>query len=78
MDSTVPPLKKVLAKLPWFDELTAEHSDDLLDRLQELMFEGSTRDDYESLLIRFAEVAHTDAKWGRFAVLRENGLCTPD
>lgn len=77
MDSTFPPLKKVLDKLPWFGDLTSQHCDELLTHVQELMFEGSSRDEYEALLVRFAEVAHVDAKWERLELLRENGLSAP-
>lgn len=77
MDDTLPPLKKVLAKLPWFGDLTSQHREQLLSGVQGLMVEGSTRDEYEALLVRFAVVAHTDAKWGRLELLRERGLFAP-
>jgi hypothetical protein len=70
----VPPLDTVLEKLPWFRDLTRLHRDEMLDEVQSHLKIDTTRDEYASLLERWAGVAHGDAKWTRFELLRESGL----
>lgn len=74
MDTSLPPLDTVLQKLPWFRDLTRPHRDEMLGDVQSHLKIDTTRDQYASLLERWAWVAHGDAKWTRFEMLRESGL----
>ena len=74
MDASLPPLDTVLEKLPWFRDLTRPHRDEMLDEVQSYLKIDTKREQYASLLERWAWVAHRDAKWTRFELLRESGL----
>lgn len=74
MKNELPPLADVLAKLPWFYDLTSANRSRLLDEVNERLVSDSTREQFESVLDRWAVTAHVDAKWSRFEVLRESGL----
>ncbi len=74
MDASLPPLDTVLEKLPWFGNLTRQHRHEMLDEVQSYLKIDTTRDEYASLLERWAWIAHGDAKWTRFEMLRESGL----
>jgi hypothetical protein len=77
MDSTLPSLETVLSKLPWYGDLTEEHRDDLSSSVEELMADGSTRGQYEALLVHFGSIAQVDARWARFDLLRESSHFAP-
>ena len=74
MKDELPPLADVLAKLPWFYDLTSANRSRLLDEVTERLVIDSTREEFESVLDRWSLTAHVDAKWSRFEVLRESGL----
>ena len=74
MKDELPPLTGVLAKLPWFYDLTSANRNRLLDEVTERLATNSTREEFESVLDRWSLTAHIDAKWSRPEVLRESGL----
>ncbi len=74
MKDELPPLADVLAKLPWFYDLTSVNRSRLLDEVTERLVINSTREEFESVLDRWSLTAHVDAKWSRLEVLRESGL----
>ena len=74
MDRQLAPLDEVLGKLPWFGDLTAHHREQLLRRVRAALHQGTAREQYAALLQRWVTVAHRDAKWSRFELLRESGL----
>ncbi len=74
--SRLPALQSVLAKLPWYDDLAPPHRGEMLEEVTLLMVAGTTRDIYAQSLERWAEVAHVDMKWARFALLRASGTLT--
>ena len=74
MKDELPPLTDVLAKLPWFYDLTSANRNRLLDEVTERLATNSTREEFESVLDRWSLTAHIDAKWSRLEVLRESGL----
>ena len=74
MDASLPPLDTVLGKLPWFRDLTRPHREEMLGDVQSHLKIDTTREEYASLLERWARIAHGDAKWTRFELLRESGL----
>ena len=74
MKDELPPLADVLAKLPWFYDLTSANRSRLLDEVTERLVINSTREEFESVLDRWSLTANVDAKWSRFEVLRESGL----
>jgi len=74
MDSTVPPLSDVLGRLPWYGQLTEEHRSDMLAEFSDQLLMNTSRDEFTRRLRAWADVAHFDAKWSRFELLRESGL----
>lgn len=74
MDGQLAPLEDVLGKLPWFGDLSARHRDELLSDVQAHLNDSTTREAYAALLEKWARIAHRDAKWNRFELLRESGL----
>ena len=74
MSGELPPVTDVLAKLPWFHDLTATHQSELIDQIAGRLTTDSTREDYETILARWAGVAHGDAKRTRLELLRQSGL----
>ena len=74
MDRVLPPLEDVLGKLPWYVDLTQQHRGDLLFEVQSRLGGNASREEYAELLEQWALVAHRDAKWARFELLRESGL----
>ena len=74
MEQELPPLQEVLGKLPWFADLSGEHRSELLGEVTERLVVETSRDEFTALLIRWADVAHYDAKWRRFAQLCESGI----
>ena len=74
MDRVLPPLEDVLGKLPWYADLTQQHRGDLLAEVQSRLGDNASREEYAGLLEQWALVAHVDAKWARFELLRESGL----
>ena len=72
--STIPQL---LARLPWFRDLSADHRRELVEQVQARMALETSRDHYAALLGRWSEVAHVDQKWARYKLLRESGLLSP-
>ena len=77
MEQELPPLQNVLGKLPWFADLTTEHRGELLGEITERLVVETSRDEFTALLIRWADVAHHDAKWRRLAQLRATGILKP-
>jgi hypothetical protein len=77
MEQELPPLQTVLGKLPWFGDLSREHRSELLAEVTERLVVETSRDEFTRLLLRWASVAHDDAKWRRFFQLRETGILEP-
>ncbi len=73
-----PPIDELLARLPWFRELTIQHRREMVDEISARMTYETTREHYAALLEKWAELAHVDQKWARFEVLREAGLLSPN
>ncbi len=71
---TPPPLDDVLSKLPWFADLTWDHRERMIEDVSERLIGDTTRDQFTDLLLYWASVAHTDAKWMRLEMLRESGM----
>ncbi len=71
-----PELHEVLRRLPWFRDLSRSHRTQMLTEV-ELVIAEATRDEFSTLLHRWSDVAHTDLKWSRFALLIESGLLDP-
>lgn len=74
MHNDGPPVIDLLTKLPWFRDLTEEHRSQMVAEITSTMRHATTREQYATLLEIWADVAHADAKWARFALLRESGL----
>ena len=74
MDRELAPLEDVLAKLPWFGDLSALHRDELLREVQAHLNDSTTREQYAVLLEKWGGIAHRGAKWSRLDLLRERGL----
>jgi hypothetical protein len=74
MDREMAPLEEVLAKLPWWDDLSAPHRDELLNEVRAHLTDSTTREQYALLLESWGAIAHGDAKWSRLALMRERGL----
>ena len=77
MEQELPPLHEVLGKLPWFADLSSEHRSTLLGEVTERLVVETSRDEFTALLIRWADVAHADAKWRRLVQLRDSGILQP-
>ena len=74
MEPNVPPLSDVLGRLPWYAQLTEEHRADMLSEFSEQLLLSTSRDEFTRRLRAWADIAHLDAKWSRFQLLRESGL----
>ncbi|HJM75285.1 MAG TPA: hypothetical protein QGI71_05415 [Dehalococcoidia bacterium] len=70
----LPELEPILDKLPWYGDLQPGHRGEMLGEVEELMAAGTTRDLYEELLERWADIAHIDLKRARFELLRASGI----
>ncbi|MSQ42480.1 MAG: hypothetical protein EXR65_05535 [Dehalococcoidia bacterium] len=73
-DPELPPLMDVLDRLPWFGDLTRQHRGELLAEVSDRLLVEGSREEFTALLVRWAAVAHSDAKWARLALLRHSGL----
>ena len=73
----LPGLHEVLARLPWFRDLSQNHRTDMLADIVERLVVNSSRDEFAALLVRWSDVAYTDVKWARLELLRESGLLEP-
>ena len=74
---TPPPLDNVLAKLPWFTDLTWDHREHMIEDVSERLISDTTRDQFTDLLLYWAGIAHDDLKWSRLRMLRESGTLVP-
>jgi len=61
-----PELEPILAKLPWCGEMLAA--------VEALMSARTTRDHYEELLERWADIAPIDLKRAKFELFRASGI----
>ena len=73
-----PPIDELLGRLPWFRELSSAHRREMIEEITSQMSQETTREHYALLLEKWADRAHVDQKWARFAVLREAGLLAPN
>lgn len=72
--SGLPELEPILAKLPWYGDLMPDHRGEMLCEVERLMAAGTTRDRYQALLERWADIAHVDLKRAKFELLRASGI----
>ena len=73
-EGRLPELEPILVKLPWYGDLVPDHRGEMLNEVELMMTAGTTRDVYEKLLRRWAEVAHVDLKRAKFELLRASGI----
>jgi hypothetical protein len=78
MGSTPRSLPDILDRLPWFEDLTEEHQAELLNITADHIAVGSPLSEFVDVLLHWSEVAHADAKWARFDMLRETGILSRD
>lgn len=78
MEPNVPPLTDVLGRLPWYPQLTEKHRADMLAEFSDQLLMNTSRDEFTRRLRAWADIAHFDAKWSRFQLLRESGLLPAD
>ncbi len=72
-----PPLVDVLQRLPWFRDLSREHRAQLLDEVTERLVVGASREEFTTILLEWARIAHSDTKWARLELLQQSGLLRP-
>ena len=77
METELPRLTDLLGRLPWFDDLTDRHRDELLAEVTTRLISDGPEDDFRTLLEQWEHVAHVDAKWSRFTLLKHSGLLDP-
>lgn len=74
MEPNVPPLSDVLGRLSRYAQLTEEHRADMLAEFSDQLLMNTSREEFTRRLRAWADIAHFDAKWSRFQLLRESGL----
>lgn len=72
-----PPLVDVLGRLPWFRDLSRDHRAQMLEDVSRRLVQDATREEFTSILLEWARIAHTDTKWARLELLRDSGLLMP-
>ncbi|RLT35458.1 MAG: hypothetical protein DWI58_19550 [Chloroflexi bacterium] len=72
-----PPLVDVLARLPWFRDLSRDHRAKMLEDVAARLAIESSREEFTEVLIEWSRVAHHDTKWARLELLRNSGLLHP-
>lgn len=77
MDGEPPSIDHLLGRLPWFGDLTREHRGEMLSDLAARLVVETTRDEFIEMLETWQTVAHMDAKWSRFGLLRMSGVLEP-
>ena len=78
MGTTPRSLPDILDRLPWFDDLSEDHQIELIDVTADHIAIGSPLSEFVDVLLHWSEVAHADAKWTRFAMLRETDILSED
>ena len=71
-------LPDILDRLPWFEDLTEDHQVELMNVTADHIALGSPLSEFVDVLLHWSEVAHGDAKWTRFGMLRETGILSED
>ena len=69
-----PPLVDVLARLPWFRDLSRDHRAKMLEDVAARLAVESSREEFTDVLLDWARIAHSDTKWARLQLLRDSGL----
>lgn len=77
METELPRLTDLLGRLPWFDDLTDRHRGEMLAEVAARLIADEADDDFRALLEQWEQVAHVDAKWTRYRLLRHSGLLEP-
>lgn len=72
-----PPLVDILGRLPWFRDLSRAHREQMLEEVGERLVVDASREEFTGMLLRWAQVAHSDTKWARLELLRDSGLLDP-
>ena len=69
-----PPLADVLGRLPWFRDLSRDHRAQMLDEVAARLAVDASREEFTTMLLDWAQVAHNDTKWARLELLRQSGM----
>jgi hypothetical protein len=77
METELPRLTDLLGRLPWFDDLSDRHRSEMLTEVAARLIADESDDDFRSVLQQWEHVAHVDAKWTRFGLLKHGGLLEP-
>ena len=72
-----PPLVDVLARLPWFRDLSRDHRSQMLADVTARLVVDASREEFTEMLLEWARVAHEDTKRARLELLRDSGLLNP-
>lgn len=77
METNLPPVDSLLGRLPWFRDLSRDHRTEMLSELTARLVVETSREEFVEVLEHWQQVAHGDAKWSRFGMLRKAGLLEP-
>lgn len=73
-----PPLADVLSRLPWFRDLSRDHRAQMLEEVAARLAVDASREEFTTVLLGWADVAHQDTKWARLELLKRCGLLRPN
>lgn len=73
----MPSLTDLLSRLPWFSDLNDFHRRQMITEVSARIVQEVGDDSFRELLAYWEHIAHTDAKWARYALLKESGLLEP-